>query len=94
MLDFGCGGGWAARTLSEEGFAVTALDPVQEMLELLADCADIETISGDIFSLNRLWDRQLAEGRVYGVVHPGGWCDVGRPESIVLAEMMLERADG
>ncbi|MCE5974085.1 nucleotidyltransferase family protein [Sinirhodobacter sp. WL0062] len=56
--------------------------------------AGIETISGAAFSLNLLWDRMIAEGRAFGVVHRGGWCDVGRPESIPLAEAMLEQADG
>ncbi|MCT2539751.1 nucleotidyltransferase family protein [Sedimentimonas flavescens] len=56
--------------------------------------AGIETISEAAFSLNRLWDRMIAEGRAYGVLHQGGWCDVGRPESIPLAEAMLEQADG
>lgn len=42
-----------------------------------------------IFSLNRLWDRMIAEGRAYGLVHSGGWCDVGRPENIATAEAML-----
>lgn len=54
--------------------------------------AGIETIPDRAFSLNRLWDRMIAEGRAYGVVHDGGWCDVGRPESIALAEAMLKAA--
>jgi len=41
------------------------------------------------FSLNRLWDAMIAEGRVFGVVHQGGWCDVGRPEGIAVAEALL-----
>lgn len=41
------------------------------------------------FSLNRLWDLLIADGRVFGVIHPGGWCDVGRPDCIALAEDML-----
>ncbi|MCX7646223.1 MAG: nucleotidyltransferase family protein [Rhodobacteraceae bacterium] len=45
------------------------------------------------FSLNRLWDALIPEGRLHGVVHPGGWCDVGRPESIPLAEALLAEAD-
>jgi MurNAc alpha-1-phosphate uridylyltransferase len=44
------------------------------------------------FSLNLLWDRMLARGRLFGAIHPGGWCDVGRPESIALAETMLAEA--
>lgn len=51
--------------------------------------AGIEAIHEPAFSLNLLWDRMLAEGTVFGLVHHGGWCDVGRPESIVLAEKML-----
>ncbi|MRX49839.1 NTP transferase domain-containing protein [Paracoccus sp. S-4012] len=41
------------------------------------------------FSLNRLWDLMLAEGRAFGLIHPGGWCDVGRPECIPEAEALL-----
>lgn len=41
------------------------------------------------FSLNILWDRMIAEGRLFGTLHDGGWCDVGRPESIPLAEALL-----
>lgn len=42
------------------------------------------------FSLNQVWDRMLAAGRVYGLSYPGRWCDVGRPEGIALAEAMIE----
>lgn len=41
------------------------------------------------FSLNVLWDRMLAHGRLYCVTYPGRWCDVGHPQGIVLAEKML-----
>lgn len=51
--------------------------------------ADIEE---PVFSLNRLWDRMIADGRAHGIVHPGGWCDVGRPDCIPLAEAMLAEA--
>ncbi len=49
-------------------------------------------IDDPVFSLNRLWNRMLAAGRLFGLVHPGGWCDVGRPECIPLAEQMLREA--
>lgn len=42
-----------------------------------------------VFSLNVLWDRMIAAGRLCGAVHPGGWCDVGRPSSIPLAEALF-----
>ncbi|MFV0385421.1 nucleotidyltransferase family protein [Paracoccus sp. (in: a-proteobacteria)] len=51
--------------------------------ERLAEIAD------QVFSLNRLWDLLIADGRAHGMIHPGGWSDVGRPESIPLAEAML-----
>lgn len=41
------------------------------------------------FSLNRVWDRMLAEGRVFGLPYGGRWVDVGRPEGIALAEAEL-----
>jgi len=56
--------------------------------------AGIETIPEAVFSLNLLWDRMISEGRAYGTVYPGRWCDVGRPDCIPLAEAMLGAADG
>lgn len=41
-----------------------------------------------VFSLNRLWDIAIENDRAYGIIHNGGWCDVGRPEGIALAEEM------
>ena len=45
------------------------------------------------FSLNLLWDMMLADGTIYGATYPGHWCDVGQPESIALAEALLEGGD-
>ncbi|WP_308917072.1 nucleotidyltransferase family protein [Jannaschia sp. LMIT008] len=42
-------------------------------------------------SLLRLWEGMLAAGRMFGVVHPGGWMDVGRPGNVAAAETMLAR---
>jgi len=50
----------------------------------------LAAIGEPVFSLNRLWDRMIAEGRAFGIIHPGGWCDVGRPDCIPLAEAMLQ----
>lgn len=49
-------------------------------------------IPDEVFSLNRLWDAMIAKGRAYGVIHRGGWCDVGKPEGIAEAEDMLRKA--
>ncbi|WP_405402226.1 nucleotidyltransferase family protein [Paracoccus sp. Ld10] len=42
------------------------------------------------FSLNRLWDLMIADGRAHGLIHSGGWCDVGYPAAIPLAEALLD----
>lgn len=47
-------------------------------------------MSETIFGLNTIWDQMIAEGRAYGIIHQGGWCDVGRPEGIALAEGLLD----
>lgn len=52
--------------------------------ELLAD------ISEDSFSINLLWDLMLEQERLFGLVYPGHWCDVGHPSGIKQAEKMLE----
>jgi MurNAc alpha-1-phosphate uridylyltransferase len=44
----------------------------------------------DVFSLNAVWDGIAARGRLFGVVHAGGWCDVGHPGAIPLAETLLQ----
>lgn len=51
--------------------------------------AGLASIAEDVFSLNLLWDRMISEGRLFGLLHDGGWCDVGRPEGIAMAEELL-----
>lgn len=46
-------------------------------------------ISDDVFSMNVLWDLLAKQGRLCGLEYENHWCDVGRPESISLAEKML-----
>lgn len=41
------------------------------------------------FSTMVLWERAIAEGRLFGVVHEGLWCDVGTPASIAPTEDLL-----
>src|SRR5690606_28469960 len=43
------------------------------------------------FSLNVVWDQMLAAGRLYGVVHAGGWADVGTPAGLARAEAAFGR---
>lgn len=42
-----------------------------------------------VFSLVKIWDRTITAGRAYGIMHQGGWCDVGTPEGVALAEGLL-----
>ena len=46
-------------------------------------------ISQTAFSLNLLWNMFDVDGTLFGVEHPGGWCDVGHPDGIKDAETML-----
>ncbi|SDX41271.1 MurNAc alpha-1-phosphate uridylyltransferase [Ruegeria halocynthiae] len=49
----------------------------------------LHRIEEDAFSLNVLWDQMLEQRRLFAMVYPGRWCDVGRPEGIELAEEMI-----
>jgi MurNAc alpha-1-phosphate uridylyltransferase len=44
------------------------------------------------FSLNRLYDQALAQGRLYGALHSGLWFHVGTPEAIAETEAVLAHA--
>jgi N-acetyl-alpha-D-muramate 1-phosphate uridylyltransferase len=44
------------------------------------------------FSLNVLWDRALAKGKLYGMRMDGRWMHVGTPEALAEAETLFERA--
>jgi MurNAc alpha-1-phosphate uridylyltransferase len=45
------------------------------------------------FSLNRVWDKAIAHGRLSGVVLDGTWMHVGTPEAVIEAERLLEDAN-
>jgi MurNAc alpha-1-phosphate uridylyltransferase len=53
--------------------------------------AHLSDIPDTAFSLNKLWDILLAKNRVFGVSYSGEWCDVGKPESLPLAQALLNR---
>lgn len=57
----------------------------------ILDTRALDGITEEVFSLNLVWDRLIAEGRLRGVVFPGPWVDVGTPEGIALAEAELAR---
>ena len=57
----------------------------------IIDSAAVAGFPEGAFSLNAVWDRLNAEGRLRGILHPGGWVDVGRPEGIAAAGAELAR---
>lgn len=44
---------------------------------------------GGKFSMNLLWDKAIANGRLHGISHDGTWFHVGTPDAIGLAEAKL-----
>ena len=55
----------------------------------LIKTAPFAEVEDTVFSTNVVWDHLLASDRLRGVAYPGQWCDVGYPEAIPLAELML-----
>ncbi|MGB0902835.1 nucleotidyltransferase family protein [Halocynthiibacter sp.] len=55
--------------------------------------APLNAIEEQAFSLNVLWNQYAEKGRLFGVHWSGKWCDVGQPESIPLAETILNTSD-
>lgn len=51
-----------------------------------------ETAPKGRFSLNVLWDRAIAAGRLYGLRLDGTWMHVGTPQSVEDAESWMNRA--
>jgi N-acetyl-alpha-D-muramate 1-phosphate uridylyltransferase len=46
------------------------------------------------FSLNRVWDRAIAEGRLFGIRLTGTWMHVGDPVALAAAQELIERHTG
>jgi N-acetyl-alpha-D-muramate 1-phosphate uridylyltransferase len=78
-------------TLHPDG-RITRGGPMVYLGAQIVNPAGLERIPDRVFSLNRHWDWLIAQGRAFGAVHQGLWCDVGRPEGIATAEAMLEEA--
>ena len=43
------------------------------------------------FSLNLLYDRAMAEGRLYGLIHDGDWFHIGTPDGLHEAETYMRQ---
>jgi MurNAc alpha-1-phosphate uridylyltransferase len=46
------------------------------------------------FSTNILWDRAMAQGRMFAVEHAGAWIDVGTPDAVAPAAAALAQSEG
>ncbi len=77
----------ALRRRAERRIAPYVFSGVQILSKRLFDGVTIEP-----FSLNRLYDRALAEGRLHGVAHSGLWFHVGTPAAIAETEAVLAHA--
>lgn len=49
---------------------------------------------GGAFSLNRLYDRAIEAGRLYGIAHDGEWYHVGTPDAVAEADAEITGAEG
>ena len=59
----------------------------------IIDTAPVARIADRAFSLNRVWDDIEGEGRLFGMIHHGSFCEVGRPDGIALAEAEMRRSE-
>lgn len=62
-----------------------------------AQIINTETLSvmdTDVFSLNVVWDRLIADNRCFGCIYPGTWCDIGHPDGLHTAEKLLRETAG
>jgi len=50
-----------------------------------------ETVE-EAFPMIQIWKQMVEDGRMFGSIYTGQWCDVGRPDCIPLAEDMLGSA--
>lgn len=60
----------------------------------LVDPSPLAAMPAGTFSMWALWKPLLAEGRLYGTVHPGPWVDVGHPPGLEAAEALLAAIAG
>lgn len=57
-------------------------------IEILS-CRFFDDAPDGAFSLNRLWDRAIAAGRLEALIHDGEWFHVGTPEGLAQSEDRL-----
>jgi MurNAc alpha-1-phosphate uridylyltransferase len=72
------------RRRAEQRVAPYVFSGVQVLAKRLFDGEAVEP-----FSLNRLYDKALARGRLFGAVHGGMWFHVGTPAAVGETEVLL-----
>lgn len=55
----------------------------------IIDPSAVRAVPEDAFSLNMVWDALAADGRLFGALYPGLWCDVGHPDGLRAADALL-----
>ncbi len=58
-------------------------------VQILSPALFADMPEGRPFSLNRIYDRALAAGRLFGLVHDGEWFHLSRPRDLAQAEEAL-----
>ena len=56
----------------------------------IADRRLFDDAPGNAYSLNVLWDRAIAAGRLFGLGHQGTWMHIGSPAALAEAERILQ----
>ena len=77
--------------IAADGALTRGPGPVYTGAQIIAAAA-LDGLPDGPVSLNAAWDVLIARGRLFGALHPGGWCDVGHPGGIAEAEAMLAGA--
>ena len=78
----------SAELVAENGNRLPIIPSKRSELERL-----FEDAPAGAFSLNRLWGRAIAAGRLYGLRLEGRWMHVGSPLGLSQAETALAEAD-
>ncbi len=78
--------------VSAEGQVTRGGDAIYGGVQIVKTDPLVE-IAERAFSLNRLWDLLIAEGRCFACMFPGSWCDIGHPAALSMAEKMLQDPD-
>ena len=75
-------------TADDEGRIIRGGDLIYGGAQILKTDG-LKDISQKAFSLNLLWDMMQKQDRLFALIYPGRWCDVGHPEGITLAEGLI-----